>query len=152
MDPANSSTQYGVGDATYQAAGGLDGITRLVNSFYDYMDTLPEARRLRDMHAEDLGPSRQKLVYFLSGWMGGPKLYAEHFGSISIPVAHSHLPVDMQSKDAWLLCMEKALADQGYPESFRQYIVDKLSIPAESIRLMAEFKHGNVQARDAGAD
>jgi len=143
---------YGNGDATYQAAGGLDGIIRLVNRFYDYMDTLPEARQLRDMHREDLGPSRQKLIYFLSGWMGGPKLFAEHFGSISLPVAHSHLSVDKQSQDAWMLCMAKALADEGYPAEFQKYILDKLAVPAESIRLMAEFKAGSVPTKNAGAE
>ena len=134
---------YGIGDATYQAAGGLEGITRLVDSFYNYMDSLPEARRVREMHVEDLNPSRQKLTYFLSGWMGGPKLYGEHFGSISIPVAHSHLPIGMEDKDAWLLCMERALADQDYEPAFQKYVLEKLSIPAESIRLMCEFKANN---------
>ncbi len=134
------SISYGNGDATYQAAGGLEGITRLVNRFYDYMETLPEAKFVRDMHPEDLSLSRQKLIYFLSGWMSGPKLYKEHFGSISIPVAHKHLPVDMDGKNAWLLCMKKALADEFYPDDFQKYIIDKLSIPAESIRLMCEPK------------
>ena len=132
--------QYGDGDTTYKSAGGHEGITRLVNRFYDLMDSLPEAKTLRDMHAEDLTESRQKLIYFLSGWMGGPKLFAENYGPISIPVAHSHLPVDMDSKNAWLLCMERALDDCGYDASFTRYMIDKLAVPAESIRLMSHFK------------
>lgn len=134
--------QYGVGDATYRAAGGYDGITRLVNRFYDNMDTLPEAASLRAMHAEDLSESRQKLIYFLSGWMGGPKLYAQHYGSISIPVAHSHLPIDSAGKDSWLHCMDVSLRELDYPADFRDYLMQQLSRPAESIRLMCEFKQG----------
>ena len=34
---------YGVGDASYQAAGGIDGLRRLVNDFYDLMEQRPEA-------------------------------------------------------------------------------------------------------------
>lgn len=131
--------QYGVGDATYRAAGGYEGISRLVNRFYDNMDTLPEAAALRAMHAEDLSESRRKLIYFLSGWMGGPKLYAEHYGSISIPAAHGHLPIDSAGKDSWLHCMEASLRELGYPADFREYLMKQLSRPAESIRLMCEF-------------
>ncbi|TNE82758.1 MAG: globin, partial [Gammaproteobacteria bacterium] len=74
---------YGDADSSYQAVGGLKGITRLVDRFYDLMDSLPEAKTLRAMHSLDLTDSRQKLVYFLSGWLGGPKLFTEHFGPIS---------------------------------------------------------------------
>lgn len=139
----NTNRPYGEGDATYQAAGGLEGITRLVDRFYDLMDTLPEAREIREMHPQDLSLSRKKLVYFLSGWTGGPKLYSEHFGSITIPSAHSHLPVDMTGKNSWLLCMETALKELDYPDEFRLYLIQQLSIPAESIRLLCEFKKNN---------
>lgn len=139
----NNNQQFGEGDATYQAAGGLSGITQLVDRFYDIMDTLPEAKELRDMHPQDLTLSRKKLVYFLSGWMGGPKLYSEHFGSITIPSAHSHLPIDMDGKNSWLTCMELALKELEYPEDFRLYVLEKLAIPAESIRLLCEFKRNN---------
>ena len=134
---------YGNGNATYEAAGGLDGITRLVDRFYDLMDSLPEAKALRDMHPRNLAGSRKKLVFFLSGWMGGPKLFAEHYGSISLPVAHAHLPIDHAGKDSWLHCMELALQQLDYPESFRRYLLGKLATPAESIRLMAEYRRNN---------
>ena len=131
---------YGSGDSTYQSVGGEAGITRLVNRFYDLMDSLPEARALRDMHPLDLTTSRQKLIYFLSGWMGGPKLFAEHYGSISLPVAHAHLPVDVDSKAMWLHCMATALEQLDYPPELRAYLLGKFETPAESIRLMAEFE------------
>lgn len=50
----------------YQAAGGLEGLTKLVDEFYLNMDTLPEARTIRNMHAKDLTEARKKLTYFLS--------------------------------------------------------------------------------------
>ncbi|MDO6804036.1 MULTISPECIES: group II truncated hemoglobin [unclassified Oceanobacter] len=130
---------YGQADATYQAAGGLEGITALVDRFYQRMDTLPAARILRDMHPADLTTSRQRLTWFLSGWTGGPKLYAEHVGAINIPMAHAHLPADASSVQAWLTCMDLALQDLGYPDDFRHYLMQQLARPAESIRLMCQF-------------
>lgn len=134
-DKLAQSLEYGVGDASYKAAGELAGLTQLVDSFYDFMDTLPEARGIRAMHRPELSESRQKLTYFLSGWLGGPRLYAEHFGSINIPGAHRHLAVSETERDAWLLCMEKAIALQPYEHTFKQYLLKQLNVPAERIRM-----------------
>ena len=138
---------FGDGDATYKAAGELEGITRIVDRFYDLMESLPEAKKLRDMHPDDLTLSRQKLTYFLSGWMGGPKLFAEHFGPISLPVAHSHLHIDEDSKNSWMFCMDTALSQLEYPEDFREYLMRKLATPAESIRLMAGLHPGHAATK-----
>jgi hemoglobin len=133
MDSINK--KYGEGDNSYKAAGELPGLTKLVDAFYDLMETLPEAKVIRSMHREDLTLSRKKLAYFLSGWLGGPKLYSENFGSISIPSAHKHLPIGAEESDAWMLCMQKALEKQPYDESFKLYLIEQLRIPAERIRV-----------------
>ncbi|MDO6421787.1 group II truncated hemoglobin [Saccharophagus degradans] len=124
---------YGQGDASYKAAGEIEGITRLVDAFYDFMDTLPEATKLRSMHAQSLEESRKKLAYFLSGWLGGPRLYAQHFGSINIPGAHRHLAATPEDADAWMLCMAKAVDLQPYEPSFKQYLLQQLRVPADRI-------------------
>ncbi|MGF1729867.1 globin [Photobacterium proteolyticum] len=125
---------YGVGDSTLQAAGGEAGVKKLVEAFYEYMDTLPEAEIIRAMHAEDLTESREKLTTFLVGWMGGPSRYSEKYGSMNIPGAHRHLAIGVAEKEAWLLCMQKALDDQGYEEVFKRYVMVQLSFPAEMCR------------------
>lgn len=126
---------YGVADNSYNAAGGLAGLTKLVDLFYHYMDTLPEAKVIRAMHSQDLVLSKQKLAYFLSGWLGGPRLYSENFGGISIPSAHRHLPIGHAETDAWISCMEKAVAEQDYSEDFKVYLIQQLRVPAERIRV-----------------
>ncbi len=128
------SPAYGTGDSSYKAAGELSGLIRLVDAFYTYMETLPEARVILQMHSADLALSRKKLAYFLSGWLGGPRLYAEHFGSIVIPAVHRHLSVGYAQRDAWLLCMQRAIADQPYDESFKVYLLEQLRVPAERVR------------------
>lgn len=123
------------GQATpYQAAGRVEGITKLVDEFYLNMDTLPEAKIIRDMHPPDLTESRRKLTYFLSGWLGGPRLFQQHYGPISIPGAHTRFPIGYEERDAWLLCMQRAIAIQPYSDQFKDDLLAALSIPAERVR------------------
>ena len=128
---------FGDGDASYQAAGGEKGIRQLVVEFYHQMSILPEAKKIRDMHPSDLDESIDKLTRFLSGWLGGPALYAEKYGSIRIPQAHAHLSVGEEERDAWLLCMQYALAKQAYSEDFKAYMLRELYVPAERIRVVS---------------
>ncbi len=118
----------------YQAAGELEGITKLVDEFYANMDTLPEAETIRKMHPPNLTESRRKLTYFLSGWLGGPRLFQQHYGPISIPGAHMRFPIGYEERDAWLLCMQRAIAVQPYSDQFKDYLFAALSIPAERVR------------------
>ncbi len=135
---------YGVGDASYQAAGQFEGLERLVDRFYDYMETLPEAQRILRMHPKDLQVSRHKLTCFLSGWLGGPKLYSQHYGSIAIPRAHQHLPVGDAERDAWMLCMQKALAEQPYDEAFKTYLLEQLAVPAGRVRDICRHRNPTI--------
>jgi len=134
------NSEYGVADTSYLAAGGLAGLTRLVDAFYDYMESLPEATVIRGMHRPDLSESRTRLAYFLSGWLGGPKLYSENFGSIAIPAAHRHLPIGASEAEAWILCMQKAVAQQPFKEDFKVYLIKQLRVPAERIRVACSAK------------
>ena len=118
----------------YHEAGELAGITRLVDTFYVNMDTLPEAEIIRKMHPQDLAEPRKKLTYFLCGWLGGPRLYQEHYGPISIPGFHKQFPIGSDERDAWLLCMEQAIAVQPYSDPFKEYLLAALRVPAERVR------------------
>ena len=99
--------EYGKKDSSFQAAGGEEGIRRLVDAFYDEMDEAEYARSVREMHPKDLAISRDKLARFLCGWLGGPRLYAEKYGGISIPSAHAHLDIGLSERDAWFKLHEK---------------------------------------------
>jgi len=125
---------YGVEDAAYRAAGGEAGIRAWVDAFYAAMDTLPEAATIRAMHPADLDGSRDKLARFLCGWLGGPERYAEKYGPIRIPQAHSRFAIGSQERDAWLLCMAEALKTQPYAPAFKRYLLEQLYIPAERSR------------------
>ncbi len=124
---------FGTADASYQAAGELTGIRQLVEDFYRIMDSWHGAANVRAMHKADLSESEDKLVCFLSGWLGGPRLYQERYGSISIPAFHAQWPIDAAARDAWLGCMQQAIDRQPYSAEFKRYLFAQLSIPANRV-------------------
>lgn len=134
---------YGEGDATLQAVGGLEGLQKLVETFYRIMENTPEYRPLFDMHPANTKLTIEKLVSFLSGWMGGERLYAKKFGPISLPQAHAHLVVTEKEKAMWLNCMSDALDDCHYPEDLKAYLLTQLHFPAERIRQVSAMRHGH---------
>ena len=93
----------------YELLGGAEGVRTLVERFYQLMDTLPEAARIRALHPADLRGSTDKLYKFLSGWLGGPALYVEEFGHPMLRARHLPFPIEAADRDAWLLCMSRAL-------------------------------------------
>ena len=108
----------------YQILGD-EGIRELTCAFYDIMDTLPEAAGIRAMHADDLGPMKEKLADYLTGWMGGPPLYADKHGTVCMTEPHEPYHIGPRERDQWLLCMDKALEQIGASEE----LVEMLKVP-----------------------
>lgn len=131
---------YGTGDSSYRAAGGSPGIHAVVHRFYEHMERLPEARALRAMHAVDLTEVREKLAVFLVAWLGGPNAYRERFGPISIPGFHARFAIDEPARDAWLLCMSRAVDEQSWAETFKAYFMQAISVPAERVRVASVMR------------
>lgn len=88
---------------------GEDGIRKLSSTFYDLMDEMPEVANLRAMHASNLAPMKEKLAQYLTGWMGGPPLYADKYGTVCMTEPHEPYHIGPEERDQWLLCMDKAL-------------------------------------------
>lgn len=118
----------------YELLGGAVPLRRLVDRFYDIMDSAPEARELRAMHAPDLGPMRGKFHDFMSGWLGGPALYAQRSDTTCISRAHQPYPIDQAARDQWLWCMERALDDVGAPAAMREMVRPALERMADFLR------------------
>ena len=94
----------------YDEIGGEVGLRAVVDRFYDLMDSLPEAAGIRKMHATDLHGSRDKLFWFLSGWLGGPPLFVERRGHPRLRARHLPFAIDASARDQWMLCMRQALS------------------------------------------
>ena len=110
----------------YSLMGGEKNILSLVERFYFYMDTLPEAKELRTIHASDLSSTKAKLFKFLSGWLGGPDLFQQEYGHPRLRQRHFPFKVDQQARDQWMLCMNKALYEVAMPDQLRKNITKAL--------------------------
>lgn len=95
----------------YEQIGGEVVIRKLVDRFYDLMDSQPEAAGIRALHPEDLTESRNKLFWFLVGWSGGPPMYIERFGHPRLRARHIPFPIGESERDQWLWCMNQALEE-----------------------------------------
>lgn len=125
---------FGVNDHSYKAAGELHGLQQLTRDFYHFMSTQRQAKSIRDMHPSDVSRSQEKLCFFLSGWLGGPKIYSKAFGAIHIPKAHQAFPISEEHAQAWLYCMDLAIDKQkDYSDPFKHYLKEQLRVPVQRI-------------------
>jgi hemoglobin len=95
----------------YDVIGGEPAIRHLVDRFYFYMDTLPEAQGIRAIHQPDLASANGKLFKFMSGWLGGPDLFVQEFGHPMLRARHFPFAIGEAERDQWMLCMNKAIAE-----------------------------------------
>jgi len=97
----------------YARIGEAPAVRRLVERFYDLMETDPAYAELRGLHAADLKPMRGSLAGFLVGWLGGPRdWFAAHPG-VCMMSLHAAIPVNEATARQWREAMARALADTG---------------------------------------
>ena len=118
----------------YELIGGDAGIRRIVERFYDLMDTSPEAAHVRALHASTLKASREKLYMYLTGWTGGPQLYVERHGHPRLRMRHFPFAIGERERDEWLWCMDQALDEAEMPADLREDLRTKLHGLADHMR------------------
>ena len=118
----------------YDQMGGEAGIRRLVDRFYDLMDTAPEAATVRALHATSLKASRDKLHLFLVGWTGGPPVYVEKHGHPRLRMRHFPFRITARERDEWMWCMDRAMAEHDMPEALRTQLRERLHALADHMR------------------
>ncbi|HWT99602.1 MAG TPA: group II truncated hemoglobin [Terriglobales bacterium] len=99
----------------YDRIGGETVIRQLVETFYDIIEHEPEGRPLFLLHLRGHGVAHSRIEQFnfLSGFLGGPRLYVERYGHSDVRQMHAHVEVDRAARDAWLRCMEMAIDRVG---------------------------------------
>ncbi|MFN8021710.1 MAG: group II truncated hemoglobin [Acidimicrobiales bacterium] len=118
----------------YDLLGGADGLHRIVDRFYDAMDDDPLYAPIRSMHQTDLGPIKQGLFEFLSGWLGGPPLFVQRTGGVCITGAHAPYAIDARARDLWVRCIDGAMADAGVADRYREALMPAFTGMAEMLR------------------
>ncbi|HDP90174.1 MAG TPA: globin [Thioalkalivibrio sp.] len=126
----------------YAEIGGELGVRRLVDRFYDLMDTSPEVSPLRQMHARSLRGSRRKLFLYLSEWLGGPAIYSERYGHPRLHRRHLPFSISQAERDQWMWCMDRALNEAPMPDSLREQLRDSIAHLADHMRNQGEAPDG----------
>jgi hemoglobin len=104
----------------YALLGGDGRVRELVDRFYDLMDLEPAYTELRAAHGATLDEARDKLYWFLSGWLGGPSLYIERFGHPRLRARHLPFAIGIKERDQWVACMSQAMTEVQVPDELAQ--------------------------------
>ena len=111
-------------DTPFAWIGGEERVKALVERFYDLMDLEPGYTALRAAHAGPLDNARQRLFWFLCGWLGGPQHYTERFGHPRLRMRHmpeqtGGSPIGITERDQWLACMDQAMLEIAVDDVLR---------------------------------
>lgn len=122
METSEVAAEPEVKKSPYDMVGGEVMVRRIVDRFYDVMDIDPAAASLRKMHGKDLGPMRDRLFAFLSGWLGGPQLYFQLPDRKCIVSVHKPYAIGVEERDQWMMCIRKAMEDCGVDKETRDLL------------------------------
>ena len=114
------------GPSPFERLGGEGAVRALVDRFYDLMDLEAAYTDLRALHPNTLAGSRDKLFWFLCGWLGGPAHYTDRFGHPMLRARHLPYPIGVEVRDQWLTCMGLAMAELGEAGGFPQVLQERL--------------------------
>jgi hemoglobin len=104
----------------FERVGGEARVRALVDRFYDLMDLEPAYAALRAAHPSTLEGSRDKLFWFLCGWLGGPQHYTDRFGHPMLRARHLPFEIGIRERDQWMHCMQQAMAEVELDPEFAQ--------------------------------
>ena len=118
----------------YDAIGGETKLREMVDRFYDLMELEPEFAGIRALHPPTTDGSRDKLFWFLSGWMGGPDAYIERHGHPRLRMRHMPFAIGTSERDQWLRAMAWAMEDVGIAEDLRVRLMESFYQTADWMR------------------
>ncbi len=114
--------------------GGEPQVRALADRFYDLMDLEPAYQALRDAHGSTLQDARDKLFWFLCGWLGGPEHYTERFGHPRLRMRHMPFSIGALERDQWLACMDQAMQETQVDSVLRERLNESFFKTADWMR------------------
>ncbi len=118
----------------FERLGGEAHVRALVDRFYDLMDLEPGYAELRAVHGPTLDNARDKLFWFLCGWLGGPQHYVERFGHPRLRARHLPFAIGIRERDQWLACMRQAMQEQGVESALADRLAEAFFNTADWMR------------------
>jgi hemoglobin len=120
--------------APFERVGGEAGVRALVDRFYDLMELDPAFAELRALHPSSLAGSRDKLFWFLCGWLGGPQHYTDRFGHPMLRARHLPFSIGIKERDQWLACMQQAMSELQVEPALAQRLAESFFGTADWMR------------------
>lgn len=104
--------------------GGESALMRLVERFYDVIETHPLGRDILILHQNGHGirHSRVEQFNYLSGFLGGRKYYLEKHRHMNVKQMHDHVPIRLIDAENWLKCMDIAIEESGIAQEYHHKI------------------------------
>lgn len=96
-----------------ERVGGREVIERVVDAFYDAVETDEE---LRPLFPEDMDEGRAKQKLFLEQWLGGEPRYSERYGHPRLRRRHFPFVISERAAGRWMRHMIQAFRDCGVGE------------------------------------
>jgi hemoglobin len=128
------SAEAAVTVTPFSQLGGEPVVRALVDRFYDLMDLEPGYARLRSVHGSALDGARDKLFWFLCGWLGGPDHYQQRFGHPRLRARHLPFAIGSVERDQWLACMFQAMQETEVPAALQERLQRSLFDTADWMR------------------
>ena len=123
QDPREETTN------AYDWIGGEAHVHALVERFYDLMDLDPRYCELRAAHGSSLDSARQKLFWFLSGWLGGPQHYIERYGHPRLRARHMPFKIGLVEPGE-----DQAMGETGVDDELRRRLRESFFQTADWMR------------------
>jgi hemoglobin len=101
--------------SSWDELGGDEVMGELLTGFYRRIDASP----IRRLFPPDLEETRAKQFAFQSLFWGGPDRYTPWRGHPRLRARHLPFPIGVAEAEAWLACMEAAVAESRMPEAVR---------------------------------
>lgn len=121
-------------ETAFDKVGGETAVRALVDRFYDLMDLEPAFASLRALHPSTLEGSRDKLFWFLCGWLGGPSHYVDRFGHPFLRARHLPFAIGIAERDQWLACMTQAMGELSLDSTLAQRLEESFFKTADWMR------------------
>lgn len=134
MSLPDSTSPAAAPSTPFEWIGGEARVRQLVDRFYDLMDLEPGYTELRAAHGPDLASARDKLFWFLCGWLGGPDHYQSRFGHPRLRARHLPFSIGIKERDQWVACMDQAMGETEVPPDLRARLKESFMGTADWMR------------------